>query len=309
MAAEAEAAPGAEADVLPMPVVPEVSSPEGKLSASPGNPLPPGGTPADPVLSPMPDIGLIVRQALAAENLQAPPPDEARSPLAALPALRPPTPAPQAAPPFLVDGLPSAFPSPAAAGALIAASQEPGPTPGTGAGQPALPLAAEAVPGSVLALAAGAAPAGRETPAAHGALVSLPVAVHQPQWGEAFGERVHWLVTQRIQSAQMVLNPPELGPVDIQLKIHQGDASLVFTAAQATVREAIEAALPQLRELLADSGIRLADASVEQRSPEAGRQSDRAAASRQGRSGETGSEQDDGIVTPLRPDGLLDVYV
>lgn len=64
------------------------------------------------------------------------------------------------------------------------------------------------------------------------------------------------------QVAQLHLNPPDLGPLQITLTIDHDQASAQFTSAHAQVREAIESAMPRLREMLADSGITLGNASV-----------------------------------------------
>ena len=98
------------------------------------------------------------------------------------------------------------------------------------------------------------------------AIIAAPF--NQPGWDQALGDRVQWLVTQRMQSAELHLNPPELGPVEIRLSLNQDQARIHFTSPHALVREAIEAALPRLRETLGESGIQLANADVGQYSPE-----------------------------------------
>jgi flagellar hook-length control protein FliK len=101
-------------------------------------------------------------------------------------------------------------------------------------------------------------------------VASAPVAVpfNQPGWDQALGERVHWLVTQRFQAAEIHLNPPELGPVEVRLALDRDQASVRFISPHASVREAIEAAMPRLREMLGESGIHLADVNVGQHSAE-----------------------------------------
>jgi flagellar hook-length control protein FliK len=159
-------------------------------------------------------------------------------------------------------------------------------------------------PAHALALAAGdALPAiAGDRPVAH-ATLSVPVPMHRPEWGEAVGERVLWMVNQRIQSAQLVLNPPELGPVDVQLKMHNGEASVVFVSPHASVREAIENSLPHLRELFAGAGARLADASVEHRQP-GGRSEDSRPATNAPATEETAT----GTASVARNDGLIDLF-
>lgn len=92
--------------------------------------------------------------------------------------------------------------------------------------------------------------------------LSIATAVTQPAWGEEFSQQITWIATQRNQSAELHLNPPQLGPLDVVLKISGDQASVIFTSPHAAVRDAIEQALPKLREMLADSGIMLGNATV-----------------------------------------------
>jgi len=91
----------------------------------------------------------------------------------------------------------------------------------------------------------------------------VPVPPNHPQWGQAFGERVVWLVNQHTTSAQLSLNPPDLGRLDVQINLEQDRARLLFATPHESVREAIEAAVPRLREMLADAGVQLLDVGVE----------------------------------------------
>ena len=100
---------------------------------------------------------------------------------------------------------------------------------------------------------------------AGGARPALPVAapVGTAQWREEFSAAVRVIATERIQSAELHLNPPELGPVRVSLRIDSNDASIAFAAPHAETRQALEAALPRLREMLEAGGIALGNASVD----------------------------------------------
>ena len=91
-------------------------------------------------------------------------------------------------------------------------------------------------------------------------LVSTPLS--QAAWGDEFGQKITWMATQRNQSAELHLNPPQLGPLDVTLKMNGDQATATFTSPHAAVRDAIEQAIPRLREMLADSGIMLGNAMV-----------------------------------------------
>ncbi|MBN4073895.1 MAG: hypothetical protein COC05_01295 [Gammaproteobacteria bacterium] len=86
--------------------------------------------------------------------------------------------------------------------------------------------------------------------------------LNSSQWSEELGQRVRWLIGQNINAAQVRLNPAELGPVDVRINVTGDQVSVAFTSQFGVVREAIEAALPKLREMLENQGLNLADADI-----------------------------------------------
>jgi flagellar hook-length control protein FliK len=91
---------------------------------------------------------------------------------------------------------------------------------------------------------------------------AIPQPVASQAWGGMVGERVVWMFGQQHQSAEIMLNPPALGPLEVRLSMSDGQANLTFTTQHAPVREALEAATPRLREMLSESGIGLGNVSV-----------------------------------------------
>ena len=69
--------------------------------------------------------------------------------------------------------------------------------------------------------------------------------------------KIVWLTANDQKFAQLTLNPPQMGPIEISLNINKDTASAYFISPNAEVREAIETALPRLREMLAGVGIEL----------------------------------------------------
>jgi flagellar hook-length control protein FliK len=86
--------------------------------------------------------------------------------------------------------------------------------------------------------------------------------LHESAWPKQFGEKVVWMARAEQQSAQININPPQLGPVQITLNLNGDQASLAFASPHAEVRQAIESALPQLKEMLASAGINLGQSNV-----------------------------------------------
>ncbi|WP_374349766.1 flagellar hook-length control protein FliK [Chitinimonas sp.] len=91
-------------------------------------------------------------------------------------------------------------------------------------------------------------------------------------WDSALGHQVVMMVSNQHQEVELQLNPPHLGPLDIKLSLDKDQASLTFVAATAPVREALNASLPRLEEMLAESGIQLAQSNVQTRSNDGGRE-------------------------------------
>jgi flagellar hook-length control protein FliK len=83
-------------------------------------------------------------------------------------------------------------------------------------------------------------------------------------WDNALGQKVLWMVSQQQQVAELTLNPPDLGPLQVVLSITNDEATATFVSQHADVRQALEAALPRLKEMMAESGITLNSATVSQ---------------------------------------------
>ena len=159
-------------------------------------------------------------------------------------------------------------------------------TPRAGATPAAVPAATEArsSTGSTAAAAGVAAAAdleGRKTEAAVAsspAAVTAPMApaarematlvqavdtqVAAPGWHEAVAQRLADFVAVRASDAEIRLNPANLGPIGVEISYKGNEASVLITAAQPATRDALEQALPHLRELLAQQGIALGQANV-----------------------------------------------
>ena len=156
--------------------------------------------------------------------------------------------------------------------------------------------------------------AGPQAPGAMSAATSLSIStpVLDPAWSNAVGKQVSMLVSRNVRGAELRLSPAELGPVQVQISVDDNVAKVAFTAGQAVTREALEQALPRLREMLADQGMSLGDASVsDQRGGGPGEGGDSAAVA--GYSAEADAAPDDAVPGPVvpgkaEPEGLLDTY-
>ncbi len=106
--------------------------------------------------------------------------------------------------------------------------------------------------------------------------ISMSTTLSDSAWPDEFGHKIKWMATQQLQTAELKLHPAHLGPIEVLLKIttEQGVQQLTaqFTSQNPLVRETIEANLSKLREIMAESGITLAGASVGADTPRQGGQ-------------------------------------
>jgi flagellar hook-length control protein FliK len=154
---------------------------------------------------------------------------------------------------------------PGAAGAAVASERGPlelaalnarmsEAAPQTGQAPAAALMAAESGTGSTSTSPSASQPGPR--------LFNLDVPLHQPGWDHALGSRVRWMVNQGVQVAELRLSPPNLGPLEVRLQVDGDRTHINILAPHAATREAVEAALPRLREMFAESGMNLGDVNV-----------------------------------------------
>ena len=82
------------------------------------------------------------------------------------------------------------------------------------------------------------------------------------EWQMDLGTQLVAMIEKGEQSAVINLSPAELGPVQIDVAVREGEVSVVFAAQVADTRSAIEASLPQLRDMLAGEGLSLRNSDI-----------------------------------------------
>ena len=117
------------------------------------------------------------------------------------------------------------------------------------------PATTTAVTTSVPAQSSPSTPPGLPT-------ITLGTPLNQGAWDQALGERIQWMANHKLQGAQIKLNPANLGPMEVRIQVQNEQASIQFTSAHGVVREALEAALPRLRDMFDASGVELVDVDV-----------------------------------------------
>lgn len=91
-------------------------------------------------------------------------------------------------------------------------------------------------------------------------------ALGRPAWSQAMGKQVLMMVNQNIGVAEIRLNPAHLGPIEILIDMSDDQVNVSMNSRHAAVREAMEQALPKLREMLDDKGFNLADTDISKHS-------------------------------------------
>lgn len=144
---------------------------------------------------------------------------------------------------------------------LALLSQSRAPRGETNTGQATTPP--DEVPLPTGATGAHAARPGEHTPTAtQNNTPSITAPLHDNKWSQQLSDRVLWLARGDVQSAQINITPAHLGPIQVNLSLNGEQMSAHFVSAHQEVRQALEDALPRLREMLAGAGINLGQANV-----------------------------------------------
>jgi len=93
--------------------------------------------------------------------------------------------------------------------------------------------------------------------------LAVPTLMQDPAWGKAFGEQMMGMVSLKADTAHIQVNPPELGPIDVTLKIdNNNQAQVSFVTSNPMARDIVENHLPRLSSMLAAGGIQLTGSQV-----------------------------------------------
>lgn len=101
-------------------------------------------------------------------------------------------------------------------------------------------------------------------PAATVSTATLQAPVGSMPWQNELGQQLIRFSQRGEHQIELHLHPKELGPLQISLHVNDQVAQAHFFAAHAQVRDAVQQAIPQLREALAGQGIALGEAMVGQ---------------------------------------------
>lgn len=98
-------------------------------------------------------------------------------------------------------------------------------------------------------------------------VANAPLAMHQSGWTEEVVNRVMYLSSANLKSAEIQLQPAELGRLDIKVNMAADQqAQVTFMSGHAVVREALESQSGRLREMFAQQGMGQVDVNVSDQS-------------------------------------------
>ncbi|TVP55238.1 MAG: flagellar hook-length control protein FliK [Halomonadaceae bacterium] len=95
----------------------------------------------------------------------------------------------------------------------------------------------------------------------------------QDEWHEKMAAKLSWLTQQGLQSAEIHINPADLGPIEVRIQVQNDQATVTIQAQHASVREMLEQNSLRLKDMLQEQGMDLAGFDVSEQTPgQAGRE-------------------------------------
>ena len=126
-------------------------------------------------------------------------------------------------------------------------------------------------------------------------VTNAPLAMHQSGWTDEIVNRVMYLSSANLKSAEIQLQPAELGRLDIKVNMTADQQAQVnFMSAHPVVREALESQSGRLREMFAQQGMGQVDVNVSDQSRGQEQQQQQAQTSGVSRSGRGADSGDSG---------------
>jgi len=144
-----------------------------------------------------------------------------------------------------------------------------------------------------------------------------PVSVQQNGWTDQVVDRVMWMSAQNLKSAEIQMDPADLGRLEVRIHMSADQTQVNFVSANAGVREALDSQQHRLREMFSQQGMGQLDVNVSDQSAR-GWQQQQQGDERGGSRRIAGAEGDDepmiSGVSEIRPQsaaqgrGLVDYY-
>lgn len=156
-------------------------------------------------------------------------------------------------------------------------------------------LRSESLADRLHSLGQGMAPGAAAAAAQRGALVpGQPLAMNSSGFSEAVVDRVMWMSSQNLKSAEIQLDPGNLGRLEVRVHLDQDQTQVTFSSTNQAVRDTLESQMHKLRDMFSQQGMNLADVNVSDQSLSRGWQGQQAGADGQQSRGGHGTAADAG---------------
>ncbi|MDN6319788.1 MAG: flagellar hook-length control protein FliK [Marinobacter sp.] len=91
---------------------------------------------------------------------------------------------------------------------------------------------------------------------------SVDVPVNHAQWGDKLMGKLSWLTAKNLSVAEIHLTPPDMGPMEVRVRVQNDQANITVHAANPVVRDQLELNSHRLRDMLGEQGLALAQFDV-----------------------------------------------
>lgn len=134
----------------------------------------------------------------------------------------------------------------------------------------------------------------------------------QPEASNQLKEKMLMMVKDKVHTAEIRLDPSELGSMQIKISLQQDQMSVQFMVQQGNAKELMEQQMPKLKELLQQQGIELSQGSVQQQNQSSsGQEGGRRTAGGNGMATTSGSSDElvePGLLPTKNSDRVVDYY-
>lgn len=96
------------------------------------------------------------------------------------------------------------------------------------------------------------------------------ISIFRKDFSDAVKDKVMLMISQKLQQFDIKLDPPELGNMQVRVNLQSEQAAVNFVVQNQQAKEALEQNMHKLRDMLAQQGVDVGDANVEQQSQQSG---------------------------------------
>jgi len=132
------------------------------------------------------------------------------------------------------------------------------------------------------------------------------VNIFKPEGQQQLTEKVRWMVNSRNITAEIRLDPPDLGGMNIKVNLSGDSASVSFVVQSQHARDALDQAVPRLREMLEEQGIELGQSSVQQESAGSDEQAEKDRLANNSNDSDNLAQQSQDGIQDSNENGILD---